>query len=626
MKILRKPDWLRIKFGGGENYKQVKHLVEANNLHTICSSGKCPNMGECWNKGTATLMILGYICTRSCKFCATKTGKPLPPDPDEPQKLAQTVRLLKLKHVVITSVDRDDLPDLGALHWTKTIQQVRDHNPNTIIEVLVPDFQAKEELLNMLVFSKPDIISHNIETVRRLTSQIRSKADYDSSLNVLRYFSNGGLLTKSGFMLGFGETHEEILQTIKDVYEAGCRILTIGQYLQPTVNHLPVYEYIHPDSFQFYKDFALKIGFSQVESAPLVRSSYMAEQSFDDLLKNEKKPSFTIQHSVSLKNYHTFHIDVNAAHFIMVSDKNYLREIFSGKQLNLPVFVLGGGSNVIFKQDYQGTVLQMCTKGNAMIRQQGNDVFIQSAAGEEWDSLVDLCCRSGWYGLENLSLIPGTVGASPVQNIGAFGVEAGDRIHSVEVFDMQKNEFFEFSAEECIFGYRNSRFKTDWLNRFIITEVVFKLSLIPIVNLQYDAFQKLFAGRSDVTPAELREAVIEIRRSRLPEADEKGNAGSFFKNPVIPVSLFHTIAQNYPEVVSYPVDDHFVKLAAAWLIEHAGWKGKIHGNAGVHDKQALVIVNNGGATSEEVLQLSEMIQKSVKDLFGVELEREVLVV
>jgi lipoyl synthase len=288
MQFKRKPNWLKIRHGSGEHFKQVKQLVEDNDLHTICSSGKCPNMGECWSKGTATLMILGDICTRSCKFCATKTGKPLPPDLDEPVKLARTVNILKLKHVVITSVDRDDLPDMGAAHWADTIKECRLLNPETTIEVLIPDFQAKHNLLDLVISAKPDILSHNIETVRRLTPLVRSKADYDSSIRVLEHLSKSKIMTKSGFMLGLGETHEEILLTIKDLYIAGCRIITIGQYLQPTKDHLPVYEYIHPESFEFYKKFALETGFIQAESAPLVRSSYMAEQSFSQLKKKTK--------------------------------------------------------------------------------------------------------------------------------------------------------------------------------------------------------------------------------------------------------------------------------------------------------------------------------------------------
>jgi lipoyl synthase len=287
MKILRKPDWLKTRFGGGENYKQVKQLIEENNLHTICSSGKCPNMGECWSRGTATLMILGDICTRSCKFCATKTGKPLPPDKNEAIKLARTVQTLKLKHVVITSVDRDDLHDFGALHWAETIKMCKELNPETTVEVLVPDFQGNKELLDIVISSQPQIISHNIETTKRLTPIVRSKANYNTSLDVLKHFSKSGLITKSGFMLGLGETHDEILQTIEDIYNSGCSILTIGQYLQPTTNHLPVVEYIHPDSFAFYKEHAMKLGFKQVESAPLVRSSYMAEQSFSQI-QNKK--------------------------------------------------------------------------------------------------------------------------------------------------------------------------------------------------------------------------------------------------------------------------------------------------------------------------------------------------
>ncbi len=232
--MVRKPDWLKIKIGSGENYRHVRQLVEENQLHTICSSGKCPNIGECWGKGTATLMILGDICTRSCKFCATKTGNPLPPDKKEPLKIARTVSILKLRHVVITSVDRDDLTDYGANHWAETIQQCRDMNPETVIEVLVPDFNSDEKFLEIVTLAKPDIISHNIETVKRLTPHVRSKADYETSLKVLSFFSKSGLQTKSGFMVGLGETKEEVFQAISDLFDAGCRILTIGQYLQPT--------------------------------------------------------------------------------------------------------------------------------------------------------------------------------------------------------------------------------------------------------------------------------------------------------------------------------------------------------------------------------------------------------
>jgi lipoic acid synthetase len=284
MKIIRKPDWLKISISNNEQYSQVKKLLDEHNLHTICVSGRCPNLNECWGRGTATLMILGDVCTRSCKFCATKTGKPLPPDVNEPVKIARTVNILKLKHVVITSVDRDDLEDYGASHWAVTITEVKKINPDTIVEVLVPDFQGKISLLKIVTDASPDIISHNIETVSRLTPVIRSKADYKTSLQVLHFFADEGLKTKSGFMLGLGETKNEVLQTIRDVYDHGCTILTIGQYLQPTQSHQPVVEYIQPEIFEEYKQYAFSLGFKQVESGPLVRSSYMAEQSFQSFL------------------------------------------------------------------------------------------------------------------------------------------------------------------------------------------------------------------------------------------------------------------------------------------------------------------------------------------------------
>jgi len=280
MKIVRKPDWLKIKLPKGEKYSEVKQLVEDNNLHTICSSGKCPNIAECWGKGTATLMILGDICTRACKFCATKTGKPLPPDINEPLKIARSVSILKLKHVVITSVDRDDLPDFGAQHWAETIIEVKKMNPETIVEILIPDFQGNEECMDLITQAKPDIIAHNLETVRSLTPSVRSRADYYKSLKVLNTFSDEGFITKSGIMLGLGETIQEVEQTMLDLISVDCKIITFGQYLQPTPNHLEVVEYVHPDTFALLKDKAYEIGFKQVESGPLVRSSYMAEQSF----------------------------------------------------------------------------------------------------------------------------------------------------------------------------------------------------------------------------------------------------------------------------------------------------------------------------------------------------------
>lgn len=284
---LRKPEWLKIKISGGKEYVELKQLVEKQHLHTICSSGKCPNIAECWSKGAATFMILGEICTRSCKFCATKTGRPLPIDVNEPNAIAQSVKAMKLKHTVITSVDRDDLIDGGANHWAKTVAEIRKMMPETIIEILIPDFNANSDLIQIIINSKPNIISHNIETVKRLTPEVRSKAKYDVSLKTLQIISNSGILTKSGLMVGIGETKNEVEETIIDLYHSGCRILTIGQYLQPTINNIEVQRYVHPDEFADYKLFALNVGFKQVESGPLVRSSYMAEHSFENL--NVKK-------------------------------------------------------------------------------------------------------------------------------------------------------------------------------------------------------------------------------------------------------------------------------------------------------------------------------------------------
>jgi len=278
MEIKRKPQWLKIKLPLGENYRQVKQIVSGHGLHTICSSGHCPNMGECWGAGTATFMILGEICTRSCKFCATKTGKPLPPDPEEPFKLAESVKLMGLKHVVITSVDRDDLPDAGAAHWVSTIYAVKSLNPGITIEVLIPDFDNRTDLIELIAKAAPDIISHNLETVSRLTPLVRSRAKYQTSLDVIRKISAAGCVSKSGIMLGLGETSDEILQTMDDLVAAGCGIFTMGQYLQPTAAHLEVAEYVHPDEFLRLKTEGLQRGFRIVESAPLVRSSYHAEK------------------------------------------------------------------------------------------------------------------------------------------------------------------------------------------------------------------------------------------------------------------------------------------------------------------------------------------------------------
>lgn len=277
MEHIKKPEWLKIRLGNNDCFTRTKRIVDSHNLHTICSSGRCPNMGECWQRGTATFMIAGDICTRSCKFCNTKTGKPLPLDPSEPMNVANSVKLMALKHAVVTSVDRDDLPDLGAGHWVATIKAIKQENPDTTIEVLIPDFQGKLPLVDIICEASPDVISHNIETVRRLTPIARSAAKYDISLSVLKRMAENGAKAKSGLMLGLGETLEEVEQTMDDLLLSGCSILTLGQYLQPTRKHLPVAAYIHPDTFIRLKEVALSKGFTHVESGPLVRSSYHAE-------------------------------------------------------------------------------------------------------------------------------------------------------------------------------------------------------------------------------------------------------------------------------------------------------------------------------------------------------------
>jgi lipoyl synthase len=275
---LRKPEWLKVRLCDNDNFAKTKRLIEGHHLHTICSSGRCPNQTECWSRGTATFLILGTICTRSCRFCNTETGAPLSPDDQEPERLAGAVRQMALKHVVLTSVDRDDLPDLGAGHWVKVIKALREVNPDTSIEVLIPDFQGYPELIQQIIDEKPEIVSHNIETVRRLTPEVRSAAKYDRSLSVLRLLADAGIRSKSGLMLGLGETEKELFEAMDDLLNAGCSILTLGQYLQPTRRHLPVKAYIEPGKFACYKDIALKKGFSFVESGPLVRSSYHAEK------------------------------------------------------------------------------------------------------------------------------------------------------------------------------------------------------------------------------------------------------------------------------------------------------------------------------------------------------------
>ena len=277
-KRVRKPEWLKISIGANERYTETKRFVESHCLHTICSSGRCPNMGECWGKGTATFMIAGDICTRSCKFCNTQTGRPLPLDPDEPAHVAESIVLMKLSHAVITSVDRDDLPDLGAAHWAQTIREIKRLNPETTTEVLIPDFQGRKELVDQVIKACPEIISHNMETVKRISPQVRSAANYHTSLEVIRQIAESGITAKSGIMVGLGETPAEVEELMDDLISVGCKILTIGQYLQPTHKHFPVAAYITPEQFAVYKETGLKKGFEQVESAPLVRSSYHAEK------------------------------------------------------------------------------------------------------------------------------------------------------------------------------------------------------------------------------------------------------------------------------------------------------------------------------------------------------------
>ena len=274
----RKPDWLKIKVPKGKQYIAVKDIVEKHKLNTICTSGHCPNLHECWGRGTATLMILGDICTRSCKFCNVKTGKPLPADYGEPKRVAESVKLLNLKHVVLTSVDRDDMDDLGAGIWASTIREVKKLNPATTIETLTPDFDGREELIKIVADAKPEIISHNLETVRRLTPKTRSRAKYDVSLKTLKIIAGSGVVAKSGIMVGIGEKPEEVYELMDDLLAVGVKVMTIGQYLQPTKKHLEVVEYITPEQFKEYEKVGLEKGFKFVESGPLVRSSYHAEK------------------------------------------------------------------------------------------------------------------------------------------------------------------------------------------------------------------------------------------------------------------------------------------------------------------------------------------------------------
>ena len=275
---LKKPDWLRVKLPIGENYKRVRNLVDTHRLHTICESGNCPNMGECWGAGTATFMILGNTCTRSCGFCAVATGRPDPVDWDEPQRVAEAICLMKVKHAVITSVDRDELKDGGSIIWYNTIRAVKTLNPDTTLETLIPDFKGEKENIQRIIDAAPEVVSHNIETVERLTRQVRIQAKYWRSMDVLKTLKQGGMRTKSGIMLGLGEKKEEVIQTMSDLANVGVDVITLGQYLQPTKKHLSVVRFVHPDEFAEYREIGYGLGIDYVESGPLVRSSYHSER------------------------------------------------------------------------------------------------------------------------------------------------------------------------------------------------------------------------------------------------------------------------------------------------------------------------------------------------------------
>jgi lipoic acid synthetase len=275
---MKKPKWLKVKLPTGQAYRNVRGITKSHDLHTICESGNCPNMGECWGEGTATFMILGNICTRSCGFCNVMTGRPLAVDVLEPKKVARSVKLMEVKHAVITSVDRDDLKDGGASIWVETINEIRKENPHTTMETLIPDFKGRLKDIQPIIDVAPEVVSHNVETVRRLTKKVRIQAKYDRSLDTLRFLYEGGIKTKSGIMLGLGETEDEVIETMRDLRKVGVQIVTIGQYLQPTKKHLPVFEYITPEQFKKYEEIGKSLGFRHVESGPLVRSSYHAEK------------------------------------------------------------------------------------------------------------------------------------------------------------------------------------------------------------------------------------------------------------------------------------------------------------------------------------------------------------
>ncbi|HMG81900.1 MAG TPA: lipoyl synthase [Ferruginibacter sp.] len=274
----KKPNWLRVKLPIGEEYKHVRNLVDTHKLHTICESGNCPNMGECWGEGTATFMILGNICTRSCGFCAVATGRPEPVDWDEPQRVAEAINLMKVKHAVVTSVDRDEIKDGGSIIWYNTIKAIKALNPTTTLETLIPDFKAEAENIQRIIDAAPEVVSHNIETVERLTKQVRIQAKYWRSMETLRILKQGGMRTKSGIMLGLGETKEEVIQTMQNLRDSNVDVITIGQYLQPSKKHLQVQRFVHPDEFKELREIGYNMGFDYVESGPLVRSSYHSEK------------------------------------------------------------------------------------------------------------------------------------------------------------------------------------------------------------------------------------------------------------------------------------------------------------------------------------------------------------
>ncbi len=331
----------------------------------------------------------------------------------------------------------------------------------------------------------------------------------------------------------------------------------------------------------------------------------------------------SIKKNVSLKNYHTFGIEVFAENFIELTDKNKLIEIFTSKTVIKPIFVIGRGSNILFKNDYPGTILKINNLGIEKIASEDNSVIVRVSAGENWDDFVEYCLKEGYYGIENLSLIPGTVGGITVGNAGAYGVEAGEKILKVEGFDKHSLKFIELPAKNCRFKYRDSIFKS-LNNKYIVTEVFFKLSTIPDVNTEHSALKSIFSNQP--TPYDLRNAIIKLRNNRFPVVKELGNAGSFFKNPVVSISVFNNLKKQYPDLSYFVLDENNMKVSAGWLIEKAGWKGKSYGKAGVWDKHALIIVNHNGATPNEIVELSEMIHKSVKELFDIDLEREVVVV